>query len=372
MKNKTVLVVPDSYKGCLTSRQAGEAMARGIERAGKGIKAVRFTASDGGEGFCDCMRELFGGELVSREVTYPDRSRGVASYLWCEESKTAYIELAAASGLTLVPPEARDPLKTTTIGTGELIADAAARGAKKIIVGLGGSATNDCGAGILYALGCRFYGAQCDEIFPCGGSLAIIKSADLSALDNYRGIEFTAACDVTNPLCGTNGAAYVFAPQKGARAEDLTLLDAGAESFAKFAGINKDLPGSGAAGGCGGTLLSLFDASFISGAELLAGSQPFVSALKNCRAVFTGEGRTDSQTARGKLASVIAAKAKEYGKPVIIVSGALEDCRELYALGVTACFSIAPRPMDLSEAFAEAEANITCTTENAARIIFAE
>ncbi len=367
MKNTTILVAPDSYKGCLSSEEVGRAIERGIKRARADAEVIRFSASDGGEGFCECMRGIFGGDMVSREATYPDNTRGSASFLFCAASESAYIETASASGLTLVAPERRDILRATTLGTGELIKAAAELGAKRITIGLGGSATNDCGMGILHALGCRFYGAEGEELFPCGASLIKTKSADLSALKNLRGIKFKAACDVNNPLCGPDGAAFVFAPQKGADAGAVEALDKGALNFASVTGIDTETPGAGAAGGCGGALISLLGAEYESGAELLVNSRAFSEALQKCSAVFTGEGKTDLQTSHGKLVAVVAEKAKTFGKPVYVVSGAVEEHETLEASGVTACFAATPHEMPLEEAFRRAPELVSAAAENAAR-----
>ena len=196
---------------------------------------------------------------------------------------------------------------------------------------------------MLYGLGCRFFDELGTELYPCGSSLEYISGCDTTALVEYEDIHFIAACDVTNPLCGKNGAAYVFALQKGASAEQLESLDKGLEHFAQIAGIDKSLPGSGAAGGCGGALISLLNADFISGAGLLVKSKPFQNALQECDIVITGEGKTDNQTADGKLVSVIASQAKKLGKQVIVISGAVEgDLSALYDLGVTECCAATP------------------------------
>jgi len=359
----TVLVAPDSYKGCLSSEDVGKAMERGIKRARKNARVIRFTASDGGEGFCECMRGIYGGRMISREVTFPDSSRGSASYLYCDETRSAYVELAAASGLTLVDPAKRDVLSATTLGTGELIKDAVSRGAEHVTVGLGGSATNDCGMGILHALGCRFYDKEGLELFPCGASLIKTKSADLDALKEYKNIRFTAACDVVNPLCGENGAAYVFSPQKGADEAAVILLDKGLQSFAEVTGIETNASGAGAAGGCGGALISLFGAEYVGGAGLLAESPAFSCALDECCAVFTGEGKTDIQTACGKLVSVVSEKASARGKPVFVISGAVDESVNLRDSGVAGCFPVTPHDMDIEEAFRRAEELIADTAE---------
>ena len=366
---KTILIAPDSYKGCLSSRRVGEAMEKGIKSACAGIETIKLSASDGGDGFCECMRLIYGGDLIEREVTYPDFSVGKSHFLFNRDSSIAFIELAAASGITLVKKDKRDPLKATTLGTGELISAALLLGAKRIVVGLGGSATTDCGTGILHALGYRFFDSNGDELAPCGASLERISSFDSSRAVDFSGVEFIAACDVNNPLYGKNGAAYVFAPQKGADAAAVERLDKGLKNAADVMRLRPDQPGAGAAGGCGAAMLSVLNAKLVSGAELFVDSNAFSDSLDKCECIFTGEGRTDSQTVCGKLISAIANKAKRCGKPVFVISGAVNDYRPLYDSGVTACFSVASRPMSIRDSFAHAETLIAETAENLTRAI---
>lgn len=320
-----ILLAPDSYKGCLTSQEVCDAIEKGIKKANNNAKVMQFPSSDGGEGFCDCMRRLFGGEIIKREVTYPLGDKGYAEFVFVDETKTAYIELASASGLPLVPKEKRDVLKASTVGTGELIKAALQLGASTIYVGLGGSATNDCGMGLLYALGMRFLDSAGFELKPCGKSLARVSYVVKSNMPDLSDVKFIAACDVKNTLCGENGAAQVFSRQKGATDEQVAFLDKAALHFARVIGIDPELLGAGAAGGVGGAMLSVLGAEYISGASLLVNSEQFKRALASSDLLITGEGNTDSQTACGKLVSVVLESAKQNGVPAVVLSGGLSD-----------------------------------------------
>ena len=320
-----ILRAPDSYKGCLTSREVCAAMEAGIKKANNEINVMQFPSSDGGEGFCDCMRKIFGGEIIKREVAYPLGNRGTAEFVYNRESKTAYIELASASGLTLVPKDKRNILEASTLGTGELILEAIKLGASEITVGLGGSATNDCGMGLLYALGMRFLDSAGFELKPCARSLSRVSYVVRDKMPDLSGIKFVAACDVKNTLCGENGAAQVFSRQKGATESQVAFLDEACMHFAKAVGIDPELQGAGAAGGVGAAMLSVLKADYISGASLLVDSTPFKNALERADLLITGEGNTDSQTACGKLVSVVLEAAKARGIPAVVLSGGLSE-----------------------------------------------
>ena len=220
-----LLIAPDSFKGCLTSEEVCAAVAQGAINADPNINIMQIPSSDGGEGFCSSMKSIFGGEWVKREVTFPLGNKGEASFVYVDAHSAAYIELASAAGLSLVPENERNIMQSSTCGVGELICEAIALGAEKIVVGLGGSATNDCGIGLLSALGIRFYDESGNLLKPVAASLCKIGSVDKSAMVNVSGIKFIAACDVKNTLCGENGAANVFSRQKGANTEQLHHLD---------------------------------------------------------------------------------------------------------------------------------------------------
>ena len=336
-----VMLAPDSYKGCLTSKEVCAAITEGILKVSDSIDVVQFPSSDGGEGFCDCMRNIYGGDLIKREVAFPLGNRGFAEFVFNKETKTAFIELASASGLPLVPKEERNILIANTYGTGELICEAVKLGATNIIIGLGGSATNDCGIGMLSAMGMRFLDEDGYDLIPRPTSLGFVKSIDKSQMIDISGVKFTAACDVKNPLCGKNGAAEVFSRQKGASEEEVALLDAWALSFASALGIDPNLSGSGAAGGVGAAVLSVLGGTYVSGASLLVNSNGFKKALSCSDLLITGEGNSDYQTAFGKLVSVVVKDANESGVKSIVLSGGLSNGYEaLYDIGADECYSL--------------------------------
>ena len=351
-----VLLAPDSYKGCLASKEVCEAMSEGLKKRSENIEVVQFPSSDGGEGFCDCMRNIFGGEVIEREVTYPLGNSGNASFVYLSETKTAYIEMASASGLMLVPKEKRNVLLSSTKGTGELIKEAIKLGAKTIVLGLGGSATNDCGIGLLYSLGMRFLDSAGFELKPIAKSLDKVQYVVMNDFIDISNVKFIAACDVKNPLCGENGAANVFARQKGASNLEVELLDKAAAHFAKKLNIDPERPGSGAAGGVGAAVLSVLNGEYVSGASLLINSEKFKNALSQADLLITGEGNTDSQTAYGKLVSVVATAAKSSGVKTVVLSGGLSEGYEaLRDFGVTEFRSLIDKNSDLDYCLSHAK-----------------
>ena len=350
-----ILLAPDSFKGCLTSRQVCDAINEGIKSFSKKIDVMQFPSSDGGEGFCDCMREIFGGDIYEREVTYPLGNIGNASFLYNQETKTACIELASASGLTLVHENERNIMDSSTLGTGELIREAIILGAKCIVIGLGGSATNDCGMGILHALGMRFLDSAGFELNPKAASLSRVAYIVKNEMIDISGINFIAACDVKNPLCGENGAAEVFSRQKGATDEQVKWLDNSAHSFARVLGIDPGKPGSGDAGGVGAAVLSVLGGEYVSGASLLADSVKFTNALKSADLLITGEGNTDYQTSFGKLVSVVLSAAKKNNVKALVLSGGLSKGYEvLYEQGACGFYSLMEDVFDLDYCIANA------------------
>ena len=343
-----VLLAPDSFKGCLSSVEVCKAMAEGIKKFDDTIEVIQFPSSDGGEGFCDCMLNIYNGDRIKREVTYPLGNKGSAEYVYNQITKTAYIELASAAGLHLIPKEERNIWSATTYGVGELIKDAIDNGAKNIVVGLGGSATNDCGIGILSALGIKFYDSEGELLPPIPESLDKISYVDKTNF-SIGDAHVVAACDVKNPLCGDKGAAAVFARQKGATAEDIIGLDKAAYSFANALNIDTAGISYGAAGGAGAALIGVMNATCVSGASLLSESSKFIDSLQTADILITGEGNTDRQTVYGKLISVIIKKAKHMNVPSVILSGGLSDGYEsLYDLGAIGIFSLRDDEHDLS------------------------
>jgi len=331
-----IIVAIDSFKGCLTSAEANEAASEGILSAMPEAEVVQVPVSDGGEGFLSAFQSALGGEMVAVSVRDPLMRRITAHYL--VNGTTAVIEMAQASGLTLLTDEERNPMVTTTYGTGQLVVDAVRRGCRKMVVGLGGSATSDCGIGMIRAV---------IDGLTKGGSWR-----DVRGLDEVR---FTIATDVTNPLCGPNGAAHVFAPQKGATQKMVLSLDARARRFATvsarhFGYDRQDVPGAGAAGGLGYAFLQYMNADFRSGIDLLLEAVGFDDLLSGASLVVTGEGSADRQTLMGKLPYGILQRAKRQGVPVLLIAGRIADCQLLLDAGFSQVRCINPPALPLDEA----------------------
>ena len=329
-----IIVAIDSFKGCLTSAEANQAAAEGIWKSMPDAEVIQIPVSDGGEGWLEAFQTALGGELVDVNVKDPLMRPIVAQYLI--KGDTAVIEIAKASGLTLVAPEERNPMVATSYGTGLLVADAVRKGCKHIIVGLGGSATSDCGIGMLRAI--------IDSFAKHG------RWDDVTVLNDVR---FTIATDVTNPLCGENGAAHVFAPQKGATPEMVHTLDARARQFAEvsakhFGYDRQNIPGAGAAGGLGYAFLQYLNAACCSGIDLLLDAIKFDDLLKGASLVITGEGSADRQTLMGKLPMGILQKSS--GVPVYLIAGRIGDREELMKSGFAHVECINPTGIALEEA----------------------
>ena len=333
-----ILLAPDSFKGCLSSVEVCNALEDGIKQFDTEIDIIKLPSSDGGEGFCDCMLNLFGGEWLTNEVSDPLGRPIISRYVFNALSETAYIEFASASGLNLISDEHRDILLSTSFGVGELISDAVRRGAEEIVVGLGGSATNDCGVGILAALGMKFYDISGCELDPIPRNIYKIAAVDSSSMLDLSKVRLIAACDVKNPLCGPKGAARVFAPQNGATLENVEFLDDSAAGFAGVLGLDPNGVGYGAAGGAGMALVGVLGAQYVSGAELLVNSSRFCDGLDNADLVITGEGNTDKQSAFGKLVSVVVESAKKRGINAVVISGGLSDGYD--SLGADAYYAL--------------------------------
>lgn len=327
MKRDHILIAPNAFKGSLTAAEAASAMARGVRRARPGAKVVLMPIADGGDGLIDVLRDAEGGALVAVSVHGPLGEKRRASYLWLSKSRTAVVEMARASGLALVPPSKRRPLASTSRGTGELIKDAVRRGAKTIVVGMGGAACNDGGAGMARALGARLLDAEGNEL-PDGAEpllrLARVEDAAVRAL--LSGVKVVALSDVTNPLLGPRGSAMTYGPQKGATPSQVKVLDRALERYAAV--IARDLgikvgsvPGAGAAGGLGAGLRAFAHAELVAGAEWVLARVGAVPALKKASFVLTGEGRVDRTTFQGKAPAVLA---RMTSKPVVAVSGQRE------------------------------------------------
>lgn len=339
-----ILIIPDSFKGTMSSREVGRILEEEARACWPEAEVTRVEVADGGEGTVDAFLAVLPGEKRRCRAHGPFGEWVDAAY--GRMGETAVIEMAAAAGLPLAAgrPGAG---QASTYGVGELLADAVAHGARRIVLGLGGSATNDGGAGAAAALGVRFYRANGEAFVPVGDTLAEIARIDAApARQALRGVTVTAICDIDNPLCGPQGAAAVFAPQKGAAPADLPRLDAGLRRLAEVAGPEAGLdllalPGGGAAGGLGAGAAAFFGARLQSGIETVLDTVGFDRMLEGCSLVLTGEGRIDGQSARGKVVAGVAARARAKGVPVVVIAGDIgEGAEQLLGQGVCAMFSI--------------------------------
>ncbi len=352
-----IVVAPDSFKGSLSALQAAEAIEQGIGKVFSDANIKKIPMADGGEGTAQSLVDATGGQLLVERVADPLGNEIEAEYGILGDRTTAVIEMAAASGLTLVPIDRRDPFVTTTYGTGQLIKAALNRGCRKLIIGIGGSATNDGGAGMAEALGAKLLTSNGKSISPGGWGLGALDTINLSDLDSRLGATATVvACDVDNPLTGTNGAAHVYGPQKGATPEMIETLDA---NLARFASIVKrdmgrsvgDIPGSGAAGGLGAGLIAFLNAELKSGVEIIIDAVQLEKQLEGASFVVTGEGEINFQTVFGKTPVGVAKLAKKLGIPVIAIAGSIADgADEVHEAGIDAIIDIVPTPMPLEKA----------------------
>lgn len=356
-----ILVAPDSFKDSLSASEASRIISEAISALIPSASIRQIPISDGGEGLLEALLTPLQGTLVSVSVKDPLHRTIEASYGLVDQGKTAIIEMATASGLELLSIEERNPLITSTYGTGELIKDALDKGCTKIIIGLGGSATNDGGMGMIKALGGLFLDQHQQEIEEGGGALNTLYSIDLSGLDKrLQHVEIICACDVSNPLTGTSGASYVYAKQKGASEDMLVVLDSNLSNYAAVikASLNKDLehiPGTGAAGGTAMGLLAFLDATLTPGIDLITELLHLEKHIKEAQLVVTGEGKIDAQTLHGKTIMGIASLAKKHNVPVLVFTGSIgQGISEIYDQGVTAIFSIVNKPMSLETAIKNA------------------
>lgn len=321
-----ILICPDKFKGSLSAKEVCSAVASGFVRLNPEVLIRSVPLADGGEGTCDLLTEWYDGNRIRIEVHGPLFTPVMAHYGLSKDGDTAFIEMAVASGLTLVRPEDRSATLTTTLGTGELIADALHRNVRKIILGIGGSATNDAGMGMATALGYRFYDAGGDALKPTGDNLIHLRSIDASSVDPLlKEVQVVALCDVTNPLYGPDGAAYVYGPQKGASPQDVELLDAGLQNFRrivhKFLKSSVDFPGAGAAGGLGAGAKVFLNAVMEKGVNHFIKSTRLDEEVRRADLIITGEGKIDGQTFSGKVVSEVIRLAQKEGKPVVAICG---------------------------------------------------
>ena len=372
---KKAILIPDSFKGTLSSAQICEIMGREIKRHFPDCAIVGIPVADGGEGSVDAFLTALGGEKIYVEVAGPYFEPMRSFYGLIDEGRTAVIEMAACAGLPLVGTR-KDPSKTTTYGVGQLILDAAQRGVKKIIVGLGGSATTDAGCGAAAAIGVRFLNEAGACFVPVGGTLKDVVRIDMAdAAERLKGVEIVTMCDIDNPMYGLHGAAYVFGPQKGADPAMVKFLDDGLRHLGEI--IKRDLgrdltgvPGGGAAGAMGVGMVAFFGSILQMGIETVLDTVDFDGIVAGADAVFTGEGKIDSQSLRGKVVIGVARRAKKQNVPVIaVVGGADLDVDDAYDEGVKAIFTINRLPQDLSISSAFSDVNLGFAMDNILRMM---
>ncbi|AGK98453.1 glycerate kinase [Clostridium pasteurianum] len=371
-----IVIAPDSYKGSLTALQVSNNMEKGVKRVFKDSVVEKIPMADGGEGTVQSLIDSTAGKIINIKVTGPALKEVNAFYGILGDGKTAIIEMAAASGLPLISDDEKNPLKTTTYGTGQLVKDALDRGCRNIIIGLGGSATNDGGLGVAKALGVKFLDINGNDIGEGGGNLDKLASIDISNMDpRIKESNITAACDVDNPLCGPEGASNVFGPQKGADKEMIETLDRNLANYADI--IKKDLsmdiintPGAGAAGGLGAGLLAFFNAKIKRGIDIVIDITRLEEKIQDADIVITGEGMIDFQTAFGKTPFGVAKIAKKYNLPVIAIAGGIgKNAESLYEKGFDSIFSIVDSPMSLDKAMENSGILIEKTVERVLRVL---
>lgn len=354
---KKVILVIDSFKGSLSSIEAEMAAEEGVRLVCPECEVIRFPIADGGEGLLDVLVEALHGTYHTLIASDPLMRPISTCYGVANDGHTAIIEMAAISGLTIIEEEERNPMLTTTFGTGELIVDALNKGYRRFIIGIGGSATNDAGVGMLQALGFRFF----DRVgrllsMGTGEMLGQIYSVDCSSVHpDLDKADFTVACDVRNPFCGPQGAAFVFARQKGADDNMIVTLDKGMEAFAEtiLRITGKDLrafPGAGAAGGLGGGLIAFLNAKLRPGIDLVLQLLDFERIIEGADLIITGEGKVDNQTIMGKVPFGVLEAAKSKNIPVIVIGGSVDDSVDMLQQGFKGAFSIVPGPMSLEKA----------------------
>lgn len=369
------ILVPDSFKGTLSAIEVCNIMKSSIKNLYKDANIISVPVADGGEGTVDAFLYALGGEKKSVWVSDAFNEQKILAHYAMLKDNIAVIEMAACAGLPLVKNRL-EPDKTTTFGVGELIVDAINSGAKKIILGLGGSATNDGGCGMAAALGVKFKDEQDQKFIPTGGTLSKIYKIDMNNIyPKIKDIEFISMCDVDNPLCGRLGASAVFAPQKGADEDMVKLLDEGLAHLAKIIKRDlhievKDIKGAGAAGGLGAGSIAFLQSKLTKGIDVVLDTINFDELVSKADIVFTGEGKFDSQSLHGKVVMGVANRSQKYKTPVIVVTGAIgENIQEAYNKGITAIFSINKEPMEFSKSALKSKENTILTMENILRLL---
>lgn len=373
-----IILAPDKFKGSLSAEEVCNAMANGIRKTLPGAQILSIPLADGGEGTVEALVAATHGRFEAADVAGPLNETVQAKFGVLGDGKTAVMEMAQASGLWRVPTQLRNPLKTTTYGTGQMILAALKLGCKNLIVGIGGSATTDCGTGMAQALGVRFYNkaGQLIQTPMTGALMGDVSRVDLSQIpQNVRDCQITVACDVTNPLLGATGATRVYSPQKGANPQQLDQLENNmthvidvieAETGRKV----RDLPGAGAAGGLGAGFLAFFNAKTKPGIDIVMDTVRFQDQIRGANLILTGEGRVDDQTVFGKTISGVLKAAKTEKIPVIVLAGSVEPGAEaLYDQGVASIFSICTKPMTLEEAMKNAAPLLETTADRVMRLL---
>lgn len=370
-----IIIAPDKFKGSMSASEAARYIARGINSVLPNSELILLPLSDGGEGLVESLAGMGNISIVTTAVTGPLGQLVKAKWGFNDIGKTAIIEIAAASGLTLVPNEKRDPSVTSTFGTGELIKTALDYGCSNLIIGIGGSATNDGGAGMAQALGAKFFDHSGELLRGCGAELIRLNHIDISDLDpRLQQVSVKVASDVNNPLTGPKGASYTYGPQKGATPEMVKMLDRGLENYRRVIKktIGKDIggiPGSGAAGGLGAGLIAFLNAEIRPGIELVLDTLDIDRFLHHCNLLVTGEGKLDAQSVSGKAPVGVARRARKFNVPVIALAGIIEGGLEIFhEEGITACFAIADGPLSLDESISRGPQLIEKKAAELARI----
>ncbi|KGK86690.1 glycerate kinase [Desulfosporosinus sp. HMP52] len=363
-----IVIAPDSFKGCLNALEVAKAMRMGVQRVYPESNIEMIPMADGGEGTVDAILSSVKGVKIEVSVTDPLGRPIQASYGLIDNGQTAIIEMAAASGLTLLTYKEKNPRITSTYGTGLLIRDALERGVNKILLGIGGSATNDGGAGMAVALGVKLHDSE-GRALPLGGeALLDLASIDMSEINpRLSEVKIEVACDVQNTLCGSEGASAVYGPQKGASPDDVRILDAALKNLGEHISLVKgtnllELSGGGAAGGLGAGAVGFLGAQLRAGSQIILEVSNAEEKIKDADLVLTGEGRTDFQTAYGKVPVGVAALAKKYSVPVLVISGSVEGSPDaFFAQGIQTCFSVSEGPGTLDQAFAKVKSQLERT-----------
>ncbi len=375
-KDLVIVLAPDSFKESMTAKEVCVAMERGIKKVNSNIQCIHVPMADGGEGTMQSLIDATGGEVYSLEVVGPLGNKVKAEYGILGNGEIGVLEMASASGIHLVSLEERNPLITTTYGTGELIKACLDRGVKKLLIGIGGSATNDGGVGVIQALGGRLLDKEGNELGFGGGELEKLDRIDLTNFDRrLKDVVIEVACDVSNPLCGENGASYIFGPQKGASVEMIKILDNNLKHYAKvikeqFGKDVLEIAGAGAAGGLGAGLMVFLNGNLKKGIEIVIEYSGLEKKVKNCDMVWTGEGSIDFQTQYGKTPLGVATVAKKYNKPVVALAGRVgDDIDILYEKGIDSIFGIMRGVTTIDEALKNGKENIERTSENIARLM---